>query len=140
MRKILILFGAVVSAQVVGGCMVGCCLDSPCGVGVSTGFLVWQLSLFLGVNIKKGYRKCSLIHRAEDTQSQIMYFSVNRARRRSHFRGRRPTYKTRHVENFQHSTNTAHNTNDYKTQTCRPPSSFRHKENYNRLHDNSTYL
>jgi hypothetical protein len=40
--EVLILSGAVVSAQVVGGCMVGCCLDSPCGVGVSTAFLVWH--------------------------------------------------------------------------------------------------
>jgi len=33
---VLILSSAGIAAQVVGGCMVEWCLDSPCGVGVST--------------------------------------------------------------------------------------------------------
>ena len=44
-REVLVLSGAGITAQVGGGCVVGWCLDSPCGVGVSTGYLVWHLSL-----------------------------------------------------------------------------------------------
>jgi hypothetical protein len=42
-REILLLSACGVSAQVGGCCMVGWCLDSPCG-GSITGSLVWHLS------------------------------------------------------------------------------------------------
>jgi hypothetical protein len=44
-REVLILSGAGIAAEVVGGCVVTWCLDGPRGVGVSTSFLVWHLSL-----------------------------------------------------------------------------------------------
>jgi hypothetical protein len=50
--ELFILSGAGVAAQVVGGCMVGWCLDYPRGVGVSTGFLA--IPLFSRVIIDGG--------------------------------------------------------------------------------------